>query len=183
MPNAQQPAETRSAPPQPQPSEREPVAIESVAWTDPRAQQLRAEMDAELTARYAPGQQAEAPEVGVARARALSVRAADVLETLLAVDDDGSAIGHVAVRRLGDEVEIKRLIVAASARGRGVATALMTRATEIARATGGQRVILQTGQRQPESLALYRKLGFTPIPVYEPYAETMPASLCFELRF
>lgn len=50
-----------------------------------------------------------------------------------------------------------------------------------ARSKGASRLILQSGDRQPEAARLYTGLGFTPIPVYAPYAELMPQSLCFEL--
>ena len=97
------------------------------------------------------------------------------------LDADGTPTGHVILRRLGDEWEIKRLVVTAAARGRGIARALMHAALDRARTGGAERVILQTGIPQPESVALYESLGFTRIPVYEPYAETMPRSVCFAL--
>ena len=50
----------------------------------------------------------------------------------------------------------------------------------IARSADVRRLILQTGDRQPEAVGLYEALGYTPIPIYDPYAETMPFSLCFE---
>jgi hypothetical protein len=33
---------------------------------------------------------------------------------------------------------------------------------------------------QPEVVARFARLGYTPIPLYEPYVETMPTSMCFE---
>lgn len=35
---------------------------------------------------------------------------------------------------------------------------------------------------QPEAVALYSKLGYTPISLFEPYATAIPFSLCFEKR-
>jgi GNAT superfamily N-acetyltransferase len=151
------------------------VRIEPVEWHDPRAVELRRQMDVEMHARY--GDRPSADPEGVARA--LHVEAADLAATLLALDDDGTALGHVAVRRHGDEWELKRLIVVAQARGRGVATALVEAGVDVARDGGAARMILQTGDRQPDAVALYEKLGWTPIPVYPPY-EVMPFSLCFE---
>ncbi|MGD0062485.1 MAG: hypothetical protein ABSB76_03485 [Streptosporangiaceae bacterium] len=37
------------------------------------------------------------------------------------------------------------------------------------------------GDRQPEAVAAYQRAGYTPIPVFPPYAE-LPFSLCFEKR-
>jgi GNAT superfamily N-acetyltransferase len=62
----------------------------------------------------------------------------------------------------------------------GIAQALLGEVERVAREGGARRIILQAGDQQPEAVALYRKLGWSPIPVYEPYIETMPNSLCFE---
>ena len=114
------------------------------------------------------------------RAEALAVHEDEVVATFLALDVDGTALGHVMLRRLGEEWELKRLIVTAAARRRGVGRALTGAVVARAREGGARRVILQSGRMQPESLALYAGAGFTPIPVYEPYVATMPDSLCFE---
>ncbi|WP_255359407.1 hypothetical protein [Frondihabitans sp. PAMC 28766] len=42
--------------------------------------------------------------------------------------------------------------------------------------------MLQTGDRQPDAVRLYERFGYTPIPVYEPYVEAIPFSLCYEKR-
>ncbi|MBK0297397.1 GNAT family N-acetyltransferase, partial [Bacillus sp. S34] len=60
------------------------------------------------------------------------------------------------------------------------ATALLAEGEQVAREQGAERLILQTGDKQPEAVALYEKTGWTRIPVYEPYAATMPWSFCFE---
>jgi len=147
---------------------------------DPRAIALRGTLDEELDLRYRPAT-AEDPALTAARAEALRIHPDDVLATFLAVDDDGTPLGHVMLRRLGADLELKRLIVPAVARRRGVGRALTTAVVERARTEGASRLILQTGKAQPESIALYTAAGFTPIPVYEPYVATMPASMCFEL--
>ena len=151
------------------------VRIEQVRWDDVRAVELRRLMDLEMHGRY--GDRPSADPDGVARA--LHVKAADLAATLLALDDDGTALGHVAVRRHGAEWELKRLVVVPQARGRGVATALVEAGVDVAREGGAARMVLQTGDRQPDAVALYEKLGWTPIPIYAPY-EVMPFSLCFE---
>ncbi|MFG6503953.1 GNAT family N-acetyltransferase [Microbacterium sp. P05] len=148
---------------------------------DSRAQSLRDALDAELAERYGVRRSAESPEVTAAREEALRVHPADIVATLVAVADDGAPLGQVMLRRLGEEWELKRLIVRAEARGRGIGRALVAAVIDRARTGGAHRVILQTGDPQHESLALYRAMGFTPIPVYEPYVATMPHSRCFEL--
>jgi GNAT superfamily N-acetyltransferase len=156
--------------------------IVDVAWDDARAASLRDELDADLGSRYEGFHGDEPAERTAARARALAMHPDEIVATLLAVVDD-APVGHVILRRLGAEWEIKRLIVAPAARGRGVARSLMRTALDRARGGGAARVILQTGIPQPESIALYESMGFTRIPVYEPYAETMPRSVCFAYAF
>jgi GNAT superfamily N-acetyltransferase len=155
------------------------ITIERVAWDDPRGVALRATMDDEMHERYGDGHADEDPAVTAERNRVLAVDPATVITSLLAIDEDGTALGHIAVRHLGDEVELKRLIVLAAARGKGAATALLAEGEQVAREQGASRVILQTGDKQPEAVALYRKTGWEQIDVYEPYAATMPWSFCF----
>lgn len=154
--------------------------VEQVQVDDPRAVALRGILDADLDERYRDADGDDAPGVAAKREAALAVHPEQVVATLLAVDADDTPLGHVILRRLGDEWELKRLVVIAAARRRGVGRALTARVVDLARRGGASRVILQSGRMQPESLHLYATAGFTPIPVYEPYIETMPQSLCFE---
>lgn len=156
------------------------ITIERVPWEDPRAVELRAVMDDEMHERYGDAIGDEDPAVTEARNRSLAVDPAQVITSVLALDEDGAPLGHIAVRWLGDEVELKRLVVLAAARGKGAATALLAESERVAREQGVRRLILQTGDKQPEAVALYEKTGWQPIPVYPPYAATMPWSFCFE---
>lgn len=159
--------------------------IVDVAYGDPRARDLRRQLDDDLGARYDGFHGDEPDERRRARARALATHPDEIVTTLIALAArPGSAdtpAGHVILRRLGDEWEIKRLIVTADFRGVGIARGLMSAALDAARNDGAERVILQTGLQQPESIALYTSMGFSRIPIYEPYAETMPRSVCFAL--
>ncbi|MBT2502495.1 GNAT family N-acetyltransferase [Curtobacterium sp. ISL-83] len=137
-------------------------------------------MDEEMHERYGSANGDEDPAVTAERNRSLAVDPAKVITSLLAIDEDGTPLGHIAVRWLGDDVELKRLIVVAAARGKGAATALLTESEQVGREQGARRLILQTGDRQPEAVALYEKTGWDRIPVYAPYAATMPWSFCFE---
>lgn len=156
------------------------ITIERVSWDDPRSVVLRARMDDEMHERYGSSNGDEDPAITAERSRALSVDPSTVVTSVLALDESGDAVGHIAIRRLGDEVELKRLIVLTSARGKGAATALLDECERIGRELGAPRLILQTGDKQPDAVALYEKTGWNPIPVYAPYAATMPWSFCFE---
>lgn len=69
-------------------------------------------------------------------------------------------------------VEIKRVYVAPEFRRRGLAQLLVQALETSAAAAGHVRVVLNTGDRQPEALALYLGLGYVPVPGYGVYACT-----------
>jgi len=91
---------------------------------------------------------------------------------------DGQPIGRGAVRLLdADTAEIKRMYVAPEARGRGVGRALLDSLESDARRLGALRLVLETGERQAEALALYARAGFSRIPAFGEYAGS-PLSVC-----
>lgn len=75
-------------------------------------------------------------------------------------------------------VEIKRMYVAAGHRQRGHAVAMLGHLERTARAAGAVSVVLETGIRQPEAIALYEREGYSAIPGYGYYAGS-PLSRCF----
>jgi GNAT superfamily N-acetyltransferase len=76
-------------------------------------------------------------------------------------------IGCGGLKRLDERTaEIKRLYVAETARGTGVARALIAGLEEIASAVGYQALRLDTGPKQQASLALFRSSGYRPIDDY-----------------
>ena len=83
------------------------------------------------------------------------------------------------VRELGPDVgELKRMYVAQEVRGQGVGRALLERLEAEARTLGLARLVLETGTRQLEALALYRRAGFKEIPAYGEYAASSTTSVC-----
>src|SRR5450631_1813904 len=86
--------------------------IVPVNWRDPRAVTLRKLMDVEMSAIYGSlFSTSEPEEVLDARRKALAIDPRDVLVTVLAIDTDGTSLGHAALRDLGGEWEVKRLFV------------------------------------------------------------------------
>ena len=67
-------------------------------------------------------------------------------------------------------VEIKRVYVEPAFRRRGLAQAIMAELERTAAQAGHRAVVLNTGNRQPEALALYADLGYVPVPGYGVYA-------------
>ncbi len=99
----------------------------------------------------------------------------------LARDATGRAVACVALRVLrADRVEVKHLYVALSARRQGFAAALMD-AFEAEAARRRSSIVLETGSRQPEAVALYRKRGYCERTMYEGADVCGEGSLYFEL--
>jgi GNAT superfamily N-acetyltransferase len=148
------------------------LQVDRVPFDDPDAVALRAAMVAEVNGIY--GGQRDHGTSGMPTA----VDPSTVVVTLVGRHDD-RPVAHALLRRLGDEIEIKRMYVAPEARGLGAADALMAALEDEARVAGAHRLVLHTGDQQVAAIRTYRRHGYTPIEVYEPYVG-MPASLCFE---
>ena len=96
--------------------------------------------------------------------------------------ENGIAGGLVALVLQSDGVaEIKRMFVAESARGLGVASALMRELELRAHAERVHTVRLETGPAQPEAIALYKKFGYRIVPNFGPYVGD-EFSVCMEKR-
>ncbi|MBL1090299.1 MULTISPECIES: GNAT family N-acetyltransferase [Streptomyces] len=61
------------------------------------------------------------------------------------------------------DAEIKRMFVLPEARGRGLARRILAALEADARAAGRARMVLETGIKQPEALALYASTGYLPV--------------------
>jgi GNAT superfamily N-acetyltransferase len=59
------------------------------------------------------------------------------------------------------DAEIKRMYVIPEGRGGGLARRILAALEADARAAGRTRMVLETGDQQPEALALYRSSGYT----------------------
>jgi len=75
------------------------------------------------------------------------------------------------VRRHDDTTgEVKRMYVAPEHRGNGHARTMLRALEERARALGYSHMVLETGTRQPEAIALYESEGYVRIESYGFYA-------------
>ncbi len=90
------------------------------------------------------------------------------------------AVGCAALQPWGDAAtfEVKRMFVRATARGTGVAAALLRALEDVAATRGGARLRLETGVHQPRAIAFYVREGFEPCACWGPYADD-PLSRCF----
>ena len=89
------------------------------------------------------------------------------------VDDAPAACG--GWRAHGTDVELKRMYVRPSFRGRGLARAVLAELERTAAVAGFTRLILETGSKQPEAIALYKSAGYTPVPSFGYYANAPEA--------
>lgn len=77
-----------------------------------------------------------------------------------------------------DTAEVKRMYVVPSARGRGLARAVLAHLERTAGEAGARAMVLETGTAQPEAIALYESSGYTRIPNFGHYAWS-PENRCF----
>jgi ribosomal protein S18 acetylase RimI-like enzyme len=64
------------------------------------------------------------------------------------------------------------------ARGRGCGRAILTDLERVAIGVGCVEIRLETGDRQPEAVAVYERCGYRRIPTYGPFTGN-PHSVCF----
>jgi putative acetyltransferase len=134
------------------------------------AYQLISELNAELSKRY--------PEEGANHFRLDADEVTPDRGAFLVASIEGEAVGCGAVRRLDDGVaEIKRMYVRPAARGRGTGAALLAALEAEARRLGVSRLVLETGDRQAEAIALYEHNGFVVTPRFGEYVDS-PLSVC-----
>jgi GNAT superfamily N-acetyltransferase len=127
------------------------IEIRAARFDDPEVQKLVADLLVDLSRRYG-GNGDDTP-----------VAAGDFAPPLgrffVAVDGD-ELVGCAGWRVHGPDAELKRMYTVPAARGRGVARRLIATIEESARADGRARVILETGDLQPEAIALYESAGY-----------------------
>jgi len=99
-------------------------------------------------------------------------------ELLLARSSAGRELSCVGLRPLeiSGTCEVKRLYLRAPARGTGVGCSLARSIAEIADALGYRQAMLDALPTMRSAIAIYRKLGFAPMP---PYWSNLPGILCF----
>jgi putative acetyltransferase len=150
------------------------ITIERVVEGTPELRDLIGELNEVLDAAYEPHQR---------HGLALEQLFEPHMRFFLA-RSDGVAVGCGGVALASDYAEVKRMYTRTSARGRGVAKALLRRIEDAARAAGAPVLRVETGSHQREAIGLYERPGFRLCCPFGPYA-TMPApdietSLFFE---
>ncbi|MFD9001993.1 GNAT family N-acetyltransferase [Streptomyces sp. NPDC059582] len=136
--------------------------IRSVPFDHPDAVKLNDEVQAEYHVRYGDGGDATPlnasdfqPPNGV------YLIAYDEADRPLATGGWRSQDRNAEGNEDGD-AELKRMFVVADARGLGLARRILAALEEDARTAGRVRMVLETGTKQPEAIALYTSSGYEP---------------------
>lgn len=123
----------------------------TASLNSPTARKLLADLDAELVGLYP--DHPYPPPFGEDEALGTG--------SVLIAYHERRAVGCGAVRRFDDDTaEVLRMYVLPSARGRGIGGTLLDALEHEAAEMGATQVVLETGDRQPEALALYERRGY-----------------------
>jgi GNAT superfamily N-acetyltransferase len=106
----------------------------------------------------------------------------DKIKFVVVACENEKPLGCGAIKEYGANImEIKRMYVSPECRRRGIAAKILAELENWAGELSYARCILETGKKQPEAIAFYKKNGYTLIPNYGQYAE-VENSLCFEKK-
>jgi len=104
----------------------------------------------------------------------------DSIKHAIVAYDDNKPIGCGAIKPYNAEtMEVKRMYTLPECRGKGIATKILIELEKWAKELTYKKCILETGHKQPEAIALYKKNGYEQIPNYGQYAG-VENSVCFE---
>jgi GNAT superfamily N-acetyltransferase len=143
-------------------AERRPPRLRAVGYADPVAQHLIERVQQEYVVRYG-GRDAAVVD---------PAEFSPPLGLFLVAEVDGAAAGCGGWRARGNgTAELKRMYVEPAFRRRGIAAVLLGELERTAAAAGHRRLLLNSGDRQPEALALYDRAGYTPVAGYGVYAD------------
>jgi GNAT superfamily N-acetyltransferase len=127
------------------------IKIREARFDEPAVQRLVAEAMAELSRRYG-GSGDDTPvaptDFAPPQGAFFVAYAGDEL------------LGCGGWRAHGPDAELKRMFTVPAARGRGVARRVLEAIEESARLRDRRRVILETGDKQPEAIAMYVNCGY-----------------------
>lgn len=85
--------------------------------------------------------------------------------------DGENLLGYCVLLCTGEEADITNVCTAPSARGKGVATTLLTALLEAGKARGVNEYFLEVREGNTPARALYKKLGFEEIGIRKNYYE------------
>jgi GNAT superfamily N-acetyltransferase len=140
------------------------LEIRAVAYTDPDAGALVADLMADLAERYGSGDETPVDPADFAPPRGAFLVAYRAGEPV-------ACGGWRSRPDMPGAAEIKRMYAAPAARGTGVAAAVLRAIEESARRAGLRRAVLETGDEQPEALRFYARNGYALRPNFGYYRD------------
>lgn len=103
----------------------------------------------------------------------------DLIKNVIVAYQGDTPAGCGAIKQYSpDTMEVKRMFTPPQFRGRGLASMVLSELEKWTLELGYSKCILETGKRQPEAIALYKKNGYTIIPNYGQYIG-IENSVCF----
>ncbi len=103
-----------------------------------------------------------------------------IKHAVVAYDANGTPVGCGAIKAFSDTaMEVKRMYVLPEKRGHNIASTVLKSLENWAKDLGYAQTVLETGQKQPEAIALYKKNGYAVIPNYGQYVG-IDNSVCLE---
>ena len=127
------------------------MKIEQVEWDHPASVALRQAQRDEIEIRYGTPDSEPGP----------APTGDDIVAFYVAFSDEGEPLGCGGLRALNDsEGEVKRMFVTPSSRGTGTSTAILERLEASARDRGWIRLLLETGDQQPDAIRFYTREGY-----------------------
>lgn len=104
----------------------------------------------------------------------------DSIRNVVVAYEQEAPVGCGAIKYYDENtMEVKRMYVPPEYRGRGIASLILVALENWAKELGYKKCILETGEKQPEAIALYHKNQYNVIPNFGQYAD-VPTSVCFE---
>lgn len=104
----------------------------------------------------------------------------DKIKHVIVVYESGKPIACGTIKEYSPgTMEIKRMYTVPESRGKGIASKILRELEQWATELSCIRCILETGKKQPEAIALYRRNGYKSIPNYGQYSG-VENSVCFE---
>ncbi len=152
-----------------------PIIITPTDPRSPEAAALIALLSAELAGRY------DYAEDGSGHFKPEDVLVPRAVFVVGRVNGEPVACGALRPMDEPHVAEVKRMFVAPAVRGRRYSRAVLMDLERRAAAMGYTVLRLETGNRQPEAIALYERSGYARIPNFGHY-HGVAESLCFEKR-
>ncbi|MFK8044466.1 MAG: GNAT family N-acetyltransferase [Crocinitomicaceae bacterium] len=104
----------------------------------------------------------------------------DNIKYVVIAFDNKIAVGCGAIKQFDKKtVEIKRMYTSENNRGKGAASLILSELEKWAAELSYEKCVLETGTKQPEAIALYKKSGYKLIANYGQYTG-IENSKCFE---